>query len=174
MAAHALTPAENQLLGALPPSEYKRLLPRFEVMTMKIRDALYEPRQPMEHVYFPLRGVASMVAVMDDGTMDEVGTVGHEGMLGIQVFLGTEKTSTKAFGQVPGAAARMTSADLRAEVKRGGPLVSLLQRYTQALFVMLAQHTACNRLHPVQQRAARWVLTTHDRVHDDDFSLTQE
>jgi CRP-like cAMP-binding protein len=167
-------PSKNRLLAALPAEEYQRMLPNLEVISMEIKDVLYEPYKPIEYVYFPLAGMASMLAVLENNILVEVGTVGNEGMVGIPIFLGTDQTSILSFWQVPGEAARMKAEMLRAEIRQGGPLIYALQRYTQALFVMLAQHTACNRLHNIQQRAARWMLMTRDRVHSDEYSLTQE
>jgi CRP-like cAMP-binding protein len=167
-------PRANRLLAALPAAEYERLLPYLESVHMEIKFPLYEPDVPIEYVYFPIAGVASILAVMADGTLVEVGTIGNEGMVGIPVFLGTDRTNGVAFWQVPGAAMRMKADVLRAEIRRGGPLVTLLQRYTQTLFVMLAQHTACNRIHPINERCARWLLMCHDRVGEDQFQLTQE
>jgi len=165
----------NRLLAALPEVDQQRLFPQLEIRSMKPKDGIYEPNKPIEYVYFPLSGVGSMLAVVDNHRLIEVGTVGNEGMLGIPVFLGTNETSIMSFWQVPGEAARLKSEALRAEIKRDSALVQVLQCYTQALFVMLAQHTACNRVHSIHQRAARWVLMTHDRAaEDNEFLLTQE
>jgi CRP-like cAMP-binding protein len=144
-----------------------------ECLSPRIKDILYAPDEPIEWVYFPSYGVASLLAVIDD-TLVEVGTVGNEGMVGIPVFLGATHTNGKSFWQIEGELMRMPSSVLREEVARNAPLVGVLQRYTQALFTMLAQHVACNRLHPINQRCARWLLMTHDRVAGDNFVLTQE
>jgi CRP-like cAMP-binding protein len=164
----------NRLLAALIADDYQRLLPELETCRMQPKDKLYEPDKPIEYVYFPLSGVASLLAIMEDGTLVEVGTVGNEGMIGIPVFLGAEKTNGMAFYQVPGDAVRMKADAFRKEIKHNDHFVRILQRYTQALFTMLAQHTGCNRVHNIYQRCARWLLMTHDRVHDDEFMLTQE
>jgi CRP-like cAMP-binding protein len=169
-----LEPSENLLLAALPPEDYQRLLPNLEVLQMEIKHILYDVNKPIEYVYFPLRGMASMLAVLKDGILVEVGTVGNEGMVGIPVFLGTIETSIMSLWQVAGSAARMKADVFQAEIKQGGPLVAILHRYIQALFVMLAQHTACNRIHTIHQRAARWILMTQDRAYATQFGLTQE
>ena len=111
---------------------------------------------------------------LKDGASVEMATVGLEGMVGLPVFLGTDTMPSRAFGQVAGDSLRITTAAFTAEVKRNGPLVRVLNRYTQALFNQVAQTTACNRVHLVEQRCARWLLQTHDRVGSDRFSLTQE
>jgi CRP-like cAMP-binding protein len=164
----------NRLLAALPADEYERLCPVLETVSLEFKEILYEPNKPIGYVYFPNDGVASLLAVMEDGDLVEVGTVGNEGMVGIPVFLGADRTSGLSFSQIPGEAVRMKAEALRAEVERGGPLVHILQRYTQAMFTMLAQHIACNRLHSIRQRCARWLLMSHDRVRADTFVLTQE
>jgi CRP-like cAMP-binding protein len=111
---------------------------------------------------------------MRDGRGVEVATIGNEGMVGLPVFLGAESTPGQALAQVPGAALRMPAAVFRRAVPPGSPLHALLQRYTHALMVQMAQGVACNRLHPIAARAARWLLQTHDRVRTDAFPLTQE
>jgi CRP-like cAMP-binding protein len=94
--------------------------------------------------------------------------------VGLPVFLGAESMPQRAFGQVPGFAYRMGAGAFRAAVASDGALVPLLNRYTQAMFVQVAQTAACNRVHPVDRRCARWLLQTHDRVGEDAYMLTQE
>lgn len=95
-------------------------------------------------------------------------------MIGLPVFLGAQTTPLTMIIQIAGSAARMRADALRAEIARGGPLVAVLHRYTQAFFVQLSQSVACNRMHPLQQRCARWLLMTHDRVDGDQFLLTHD
>jgi CRP-like cAMP-binding protein len=132
------------------------------------------PSASSSHVYFPIGVVISLVTSMEDGTAVELATVGREGMVGLPVFLGTGSLPIQAFGQIPGEALRVTAEAFRAEIKRNGPLVQVLNRYMQALFIQVAQVAACNRVHLVEQRRARWLLQTHDRVGADQFLLTQE
>jgi CRP-like cAMP-binding protein len=106
--------------------------------------------------------------------MVEVGTIGKEGMDGLPVFLGAQTAPLTSFCQVPGDAARMTADAFRSEVGPGDRLHELLRRFTEATLVFAAQSSACNRLHPVEQRCSRWILHTHDRVGRDEYSLTQE
>lgn len=167
-------PGENRLLAALPDAVLDRLRPRLEETALGLKQVLYEADRPIEHVYFPRTGVVSLVIAMADGLMVEVGTVGNEGMVGTPVFLGAEKSPTKAFAQVPGEALRMRAEDFREEIGSGGPLPDLIRRYTQAMVNQISQSVACNHLHSVQERMCRWLLMTHDRVGADEFSLTQE
>jgi CRP-like cAMP-binding protein len=166
--------SHNRLLTALPPEAQARLLPHLERVALRLKDILYEPNEPIRHVYFPLNGVTSLLSLADDGQAVEVGTVGNEGLVGLAVFLGAERTPGRALSQVPGEALRMTTEAFTAATTPEGPLRALLHRYTQALMVEMAQSAACNRLHPMAQRCARWLLMTHDRVEADQFLLTQE
>jgi CRP-like cAMP-binding protein len=163
----------NRILAALPPEERERLQPSLELVRMEIREVVFEPNQPIEHVYFPEDLMVSILGVMEDGSAIETGTVGNEGMAGVPVFLGAMQMAGQAFVQISGSAWRMPAAALREEVRRGGALAELLGRYTQALFTLVAQSSACNRKHPMEQRCARWLLMAHDRVDGDTMDLTQ-
>lgn len=168
-------PDANRLLAALPPAEAARLAGLLEPVALEFKHLLYEPGQPIAHVYFPLTAVCSLLVEMQDGRAVEVGTVGNEGMAGLPVFLGATSTPGRAIVQIPGAALRMPAAALVDTALRGdGALYQALQRYTQALFVQTAQGAACNRLHTQEQRFCRWMLMTHDRVGGDSFPLTHE
>jgi CRP-like cAMP-binding protein len=167
-------PVRNRLLASLPATEYERLQPHLETISLSIKYAFYEPGRPIPHVYFINRGVASLLTVMANGEAVEVSTIGNEGMVGIPVFLGFDTTPGKAFMQVPGDAMRMPVAVFRREVTVGSVLHNLLHRYTQTLMVQIAQGAACNRLHTIEQRCCRWLLMTQDRVDADEFPLTQE
>lgn len=162
----------NRILAALPPEDLERLRPRLEPVGLEVRQVLFEPNRPIEHVYFIESGAISLVSLVADGSAVETATVGNEGMVGLPVFLNAVSMAGQAFVQIPGAAYRLASADLREEVRRGSALAGLLGRYTQALFTLLAQMSACNRKHPVVERCARWLLLTHDRVGANDFPLT--
>ena len=164
----------NRLLDLLPAADRRRLLERMELVELDLRQPVYESGKPIEHVYFPLTTVISMLAVMEDGQAVEVATMGSEGMAGLPVFLGASTSPDLAFAQIPGRALRMAAGEFRELANGAGTVQALLQRYTQAFFVQLAQGAACNRLHSLDQRLARWLLMTHDRVGRDRFPLTQE
>lgn len=167
-------PCQNRLLAALPPDSYARLRSKLERVEIALKEIIWEEEGPIPYVYFPLNGVISMVVIMHDAASAEVGTVGNEGMAGLPVFLGATRTNLRAFSQVPGLALRMAAEDLRAEVAENAPLRELLYRYTQALFTLMAQAAACNRIHTAGQRMALWIALCHDRVGADTFPLTQE
>jgi CRP-like cAMP-binding protein len=162
----------NRLLDALPPGELGRLRPHMEAVRLEQREPVYEAGTPIEHVYFPTTGVFSLVTTMRNGSVVEVGTVGNEGMLGLQAFLDGAVMPVAAFSQVAGDSLRMDTDAFKREVGAGSRLHALLQGYTLAMLAFTAQSSACNALHPVRQRCARWMLLTHDRVGTDEFPLT--
>jgi CRP-like cAMP-binding protein len=164
----------NRLIMALPSGDRKRLLEALQPVSLTVGQSLYEAREPITFVYFPLSGVHSIVSRRTEGDAVEVAAVGNEGMVGIPVFLGGTSTPDEAFCQVPGDLLRMRAARFREEVHRSLALRSVMLRYTQAFIHQIAQHAACDRLHSIVQRCARWLLMTHDRVGVDEFVLTQE
>jgi len=164
----------NRILAVLPDDEYARIARSLEPMTFEVRDLIYDIDTPITHVYFVNTGVASMVSLMADGSALEVATIGYEGMVGLPVFHRTDRIAAQSFWQVGGDALRMPSDAFLAEIDRAPALTSLLHRYTQALFTQVAQASACNRLHPVRQRCARWLLQSHDRTGTDEFPLTHD
>ena len=151
------------------------MLPAFQLVNFEMSHVLYEPDRTITHIYFPLTAVTSVLSEMDDGTTVEVATIGREGMVGLSVFLGDTTTILRTIAQIPGTALAMGRDDfLRIVEERQNGLQSLLLRYTQALFSKLAQQSACNRLHNMEERCARWILMTQDRVGHEEFPLTQE
>jgi CRP-like cAMP-binding protein len=140
---------------------------------MASRELAFDVDVPISHVYFPEDCVISIVGVMTDGSAVETASVGWEGMVGLPVFFGGESSPAQAFCQIPGETLRLDSGTLQREVARGSELRSILGRYAQAQFTQIAQTSACNRVHTMCQRCARWLLQTHDRVAGDDFPLTQ-
>jgi CRP-like cAMP-binding protein len=162
----------NRILAALPAEDYARLTPHLERVTTELKQILFDVDRPIEHVYFPEGTLVSILGVMADGTAVETATVGREGMVGLPVFLGTDQTSAQAFAQIPGPALRLSADAFRAAVAESPALTRMLHRYTQALFTLVAQNSACNRLHTMSERCARWLLHTHERVGRSEFPLT--
>ena len=167
-------PVANRLLAALPKKEYQRLLPELEQVTMPFNETLYEPGQPIRHIYFPNDSIVSLLSEVATNSTLEVGMVGNEGLAGIGVFLGVSESRNHAVVQGAGTAMRMKAAALRREARHIGPLHRLLQRYAQSLLTQVSQSAACNRFHTVDARLARWLLMTSDRLGGDQFRLTQE
>jgi CRP-like cAMP-binding protein len=165
---------QNGLLGLLPLDVQRRLSRDFETPSLALKEVLFEPNERIDHVYFPLSSVLSMVATTHNGVAVEVATIGNEGMLGVPLFLGVDSAPLKAFAQVSGETLRMGARAFRQHVQREPKLAGVLRRYTQALMVQIAQGTVCNRAHSIEQRCCRWLLMTNDRVGTSHFVLTQE
>ncbi len=165
---------QNQLLAALSEIEYQRLVPNLELVSLPLHKVIYEPGEPITHVYFPHQALVSLVSLMEDGSTVEVGLVGNEGMVGLPVIWGGDTTTTKAFVQIADSGSRMKASLLKIEFDRGDQLQTLLLRYMQALHTQISQLAACNRLHMIEGRLARWLLSVHDRMQKDEFPLTHE
>jgi len=174
-ALSAQTLEGNRLLALLDSDTRQRMLPALTLISYELGRVLYEPNRVITHIYFPLTAVTSVLSEMTDGTTVEVATVGREGMVGLPIFLGDETTFLRTIAQIPGTALSMGRIDFLnlVEDKTSG-LRRILLRYTQALFSQLAQQSACNRSHNMEERCARWILMTQDRVGHDEFPLTQE
>jgi CRP-like cAMP-binding protein len=164
----------NALLAALPRAEYAGLLHHLEPVSLAIRTVLYQPGQPISQIFFPTAGVVSLLAVRGEVAGIEAGVVGSEGMVGLPVFLGTDRSTGLAIVQVPLEALRMQADDFRSLVVRDSTLHGLLLRFTHHLFCQVSQSVACCSSHPLEQRLCRWLLLVHDRVGTDGFPLTQE
>lgn len=164
----------NALLAQLPDTEFSALRPHLRLEHSELKHPAYEPGKPITDIYFPLTAVYSVVAVADGQVALEVATVGHEGMVGLPVYLGAASSPQASFCQIPGETVRISSADFREALNRDGALHELLNRFTQATMVQVAQNVVCNRSHTTDQRMARWLATTRDRVGRDQFPLTQE
>lgn len=166
--------AINELLAALPLEEYQRLTPYLEIVDLISGEVLAEPGEIMTEVYFPVGAMVSLVSIMENGSTTEISLVGKEGMVGFPVILGGESTTSRAIVQIEGKALKLNSNILKNEFHRGAELQRLLLLYTQALFTQASQNAACNRQHNIEERLARWLLTTRDCVMKDELYLTQE
>jgi CRP-like cAMP-binding protein len=167
---------KNRILAALPADAFHRLAPDLETITIRPRQVLHKCGEPIRQVYFPNGGVISITTALSDRTTVEAATVGDEGMLGIEAFLGADATAPgDTFMQVPDTNAEMLSVEsFRRELGHRDALFDLMGRYTQVVIAQMMQTTACNARHHVQQRCARWLLMTHDRMHEQDFTLSHE
>jgi CRP-like cAMP-binding protein len=165
----------NLLVDALPPAERDRLLDGAQHEVLPLRRVLFEPDQHVRKAYFPLGGVVSLVTPMLDGSAVEMATIGREGVVGVPALLEVSlPAGSRAVSQVQGEALSISAEAFRREVAAGGRLASLVHGFMQALFTLVGRNAACNRLHYMEQRCARWLLMTHDRVASDEFKLTQE
>jgi CRP-like cAMP-binding protein len=165
----------NLLLAALPAPDRDRVLPTLDVVPLKLKEVLHKPGEKMGYIYFPGGGFCSLVAVLEDGGMVEIATIGREGIVGMMPAL--DDTPMSSASMVQGATDtcyRMTMAAFHHEMERGGAFHAVVTRYSQALVGLIMQSTACNAVHSVEQRLARWLLTAQDHMGTDDFPLTQE
>ncbi len=165
---------ENQLLAALPLKEYQRLQPDLEQVALDFGTILYQPGDVMPYVYFPNQGIVSLLSTVEERSPLEVGMVGSEGMVGIGIFLGASTSLNRALVQGTGTAMRMKAGVLRREIKQQTSLPDLLRRYTHSLLAQISQGAVCNHFHRVEERLARWLLMTQDRLRSNEFRLTQE
>jgi CRP-like cAMP-binding protein len=172
--AAARPPVRNSILAALLATEYKRILSRLEHVVLKRGDILYRADQEIEAVYFPEEALVAMVDTTQDRRTIEVGLIGREGIVGINIFLGGAATPDRAIVQLPGGAFRMKSKDLRREVRFGSPLQRLLLNYTRTFLAVISQSVACSQHHSVEQRLARWLLTMDDYAGAREFLMDQQ
>ncbi|HYZ16786.1 MAG TPA: Crp/Fnr family transcriptional regulator [Candidatus Acidoferrum sp.] len=173
---HTLTAPSNHLLDALPDAVRDAVEQSSERVRIPLRTTIYEPGARIDQIYFPIDAVISVVTVMRDGTQIEVVTVGREGLTGAQALLDgvTATAGSLTWCQVSGEAYRIPYNRFAMLCDAYPDLRELVERYLSALLDVMAQSIACNRLHYVNQRCARWLLMTHDRVGRDEFPLTHE
>ena len=164
----------NKILAALPEEEFQRLQPKLREESFPLGEIVYFPEQQIEHVYFINRGVISWLATLEDGSTVEAGVIGPEGLAGVEVVLGASSTPHEGLAQSPVEVLKINAKDLLAEFREGGRLQDLVLRFMYTMFVQVTQTAACNRLHTLDQRLARWLLMTRDRIDGDEFTLTQE
>jgi PAS domain S-box-containing protein len=164
----------NGLLAALPRKDYLALLDGLEPVTLTYGTVLYEPDEPISHVFFPVDCLVSLLTMVEGRQAMEVGLVGWEGMVGISLALGMDVSSVRALVQGTGTAMRMKAARFHRGFEHSPSLQRDVHRYTYAKLAMARQTVACNRFHPIEARLARWLLMTSDRVLSGDFFLTQE
>ncbi len=172
--AIALDPKKNRLLAALPDPEWQRWLPQLEEVEMPLGEVLSESGRALEHVYFPITAIVSLLYVMENGASAEIAVVGNEGIVGISLFMGGESTPSRAVVQSAGTGFRLKAQMMMTEFNRAGPVMHLLLRYTQALITQMAQTAACNRHHSLDQQLCRWLLLSLDRLQGNDLVMTQE
>jgi CRP-like cAMP-binding protein len=167
------TPTRNHIIGALPEAELDAVIAVLEPFALPVNTVIYEAGEKIRYVYFPTSGCVSMVNKMEDGSV-EVGTIGMEGFTGLAVLLRDDQMPSRAFVQLGGSSYRMDSATFRETIERHPAFERLVSRYSLALFNQVAQSVACNRLHTLEARCARWLLMTHDRTGHERFLLTHE
>jgi CRP-like cAMP-binding protein len=164
----------NEILLSLPANERDVVFSKLEFMEMKTHTVMSEVGEPITHCYFVNSGLASVLNVMLDGKSVEVGLSGKEGFVGLPLVVGLRTSSNRVVTQVEGTAFRISATNLAAVLPKCPQLERKLNRYSHALAMQATQVAACNRLHEVEERLARWLLMSQDRLGGDDVPLTQE
>ena len=166
------TPKQNRLLGALPPSDYERLLPSLELLPLPLGLGIHEAGSTQSGVYFPIDSIISLVYVMTSGVPTEIAMIGYDGLVGISLFMGGETTPNRAVVRNAGYAYRLKVNVLKKEIRSNGPFRDLLLLYTQSLMTQIAQNSACTRHHTIEQRLCRWLLMSFDLVPSNQLATT--
>lgn len=164
----------NSLLALFPEAEWQRIAPLLEAVDLPLGLVLHESGGKMSHVYFPINAIVSLLYVLENGASAEIAVVGHEGVVGIALFMGGETTPRRAVVQSAGKGYRLRAADIKQEFARSGPVLHLLLRYTAALMTQMAQTAVCNRHHSLDQQLCRWLLLSLDRLSGNELVMTQE
>lgn len=164
----------NEILAGLPPPERQLLFPKLEFVRLMVHQVLHEPGDTLKCAYFCNTGMISILSVFPDGKCVEVGLVGKEGFVGVPLVAGFRTAATRAIAQIDATAFRLDSDAFARILKECPVLERRLQQFSQVLAMEVTQIAACNRLHEVEERLARWLLMTSDRVGSNDVPLTQE
>jgi CRP-like cAMP-binding protein len=164
----------NRILARLPRGEFERLLPALELVTLRFGQVINRFEEPIRHVYFPYDCMISLMTPIGDRQISEVGLVGKEGLIGVQVALGAKLSPFQSVVQGGGTAMRLASSRLTREMRRNGALSQEVYKFAHLLMIQLGQTVGCNRYHPVSQRLARWLLMTRDRINANEFRLTHQ
>jgi CRP-like cAMP-binding protein len=167
-------PTHNLILAALPKDVLQKLLPELEFVEMPLGRPLYESGGRLQHVYFPVEGIVSLLYVTEAGSSAELAVVGCEGMVGVSLFMGGETTPNRAVVQSACKAYRMPAASLKTSFAEGGALQLILLKFTQALITQISQTAVCNLHHSVDQQLCRWLLLSIDRLPANTLQMTQE
>jgi CRP-like cAMP-binding protein len=166
--------SENSLIGSLPANERAEFEQRTTRVTCSLREILFEPNEPLKRLLFPISAMGSMLTILKDGTLLEAMTVGHEGFMGLPVFHGISVARCRGVCQIEGEFYELSPRDFLSLVENAPYLRSRIHRYAQFTTEVIAQTAACNGIHLIEQRCARWLLLTADAVRRKEFSLTQE
>jgi CRP-like cAMP-binding protein len=168
------TSTTNVLLSSLTNEAYDLVFHKLKHIEHPRNALIAERNEPFKYVYFPDAGMVSIVLVTSEGIPIEVGTVGKEGFVGIPLLLGSNISDRKLFSQIPGHGWKMDVEDFKTTVIDNSELRGLCQRFTLTMFNQISQTAACNRLHSIEERCARWLLLANDRDSNKTMDLTQE
>lgn len=168
------SPAQNMLLAALPAADYQRLLPSLQLVDMPLGHSVYESGVHLDHVYFPIDGIVSLIYVTQGGDSAELAVVGKEGMVGISLFMGGETTPNRGVVQSACRAYRLPARVLKSAFAEGGALQLILLKFTQALITQISQTAVCNLHHSLDEQLCRWLLLSLDRLPTNKLQMTHE
>jgi CRP-like cAMP-binding protein len=164
----------NRLLNSLKPDAFERVAKRLTRVKLRPKDVVYKPNEPIEHILFPENTVVCLMTVMSNGDTIEASTVGREGATWISASVGASSMPCETIAVIEGTALKLPIADLERELKDNGHFHDVLTEYSHALLIASMRTAACNGLHGLQERCARWMLMTLDRVDADRFAVTKE
>ena len=167
-------PVSNRILSSIPDGEYNLIRPHLEYVDLPQHRILHEAGEKIEFAYFLAEGLASLVVLTSDGRSVEVAIVGHEGIVGTPLAVGIHRGPYRSIMQIPGTALRIKSELLEENMREAPALRLVLGRYVLIQGLQIAQIAACNRLHEIEQRLARWLLMCQDRVDSDLLPVTHE
>ncbi|MBP6004578.1 MAG: Crp/Fnr family transcriptional regulator [Pyrinomonadaceae bacterium] len=164
----------NNLLSALPKSEFGYIHPKLELVDLKMDDVLWEMEEKREYVYFPTTAMICLLYETEEGVSVEVGMTGSQGMVGVVAFVGDARMAKRAVVQSPGRAYRMKAKAVEAEFARNPAFQDICMCYTQTLIAQISQSAICNRLHTIQQQLCRYLLVNHDNLRTKTLQMTHE
>jgi CRP-like cAMP-binding protein len=168
------SPRDNRLLAVLPEADYERLLPHLRLASLRVGEVLYQAGDSIHTVYFLTAGLVSLVITSKEGIDVEVGMATREGAVGMSSLMSPDPILDRAIVQMEGSAYRISTRVLQDEFNRSSALRGQLLRHAQAVFMQTAQSALCNRLHSIEERMCRWLLTVSDRMGTDELDVTQE
>ncbi len=162
------------MVALLPPHECGRLLENLDPFPLAAQQVLLEEGDPIEHVYFPTGGMCALTTIMEDGRTVEVTTVGREGLLGLSVVFGSNRSSARVICQVAGGALRVRAHHFKQHFRDSEVLRDVVMRYAETALVQTQRNAACNGLHDTESRLSKWLLMARDRLGGSDLPVTQE
>src|SRR5258707_6184588 len=166
--------ARTRILAALQPEDFDRYSPALQPVSLSLRQVIHDVSSPIEHVYFVEQGVGSILTIMADDSAIEVGMIGSEGMVGVSAVFGSATSGQHVIVQIPGTALRMDAARCKAAFDESAAVRMAVLRFATALMNLSAQTAACNRLHSIEQRFARWLLIALHRIQSDFMLMSHE
>jgi CRP-like cAMP-binding protein len=165
---------DNKVLAALSPEDFALVEPHLEPVSLDLRQMLEPANKPIKHSYFLNHGLASVIAIGKNGNRLEVGIIGREGMTGLPVVIGNDRSPNETFIQVQGDGSRINAEELRRAIRESRSLHNVLLKFVHAFMILTAHTALSNGTATVEERLARWLLMAQDRLGGDEVPLTHE